>query len=64
MKVAIVGGTGAFGRALAKRLHEIGKDEVLVGSRDSWTVSGAGLTAGPAVAAPFSAPVGSCHDQW
>jgi 8-hydroxy-5-deazaflavin:NADPH oxidoreductase len=34
MKVAIVGGTGSFGRALAKRLHEIGKDEVLVGSRD------------------------------
>jgi len=35
VKVAIVGGTGAFGRALAKRLHEIGKDEVLVGSRDA-----------------------------
>jgi NADPH-dependent F420 reductase len=35
MKVAIVGGTGAFGRALAKRLHEIGKDEVFVGSRDA-----------------------------
>ncbi len=34
MKVAIVGGTGAFGRALAKRLYEVGKDEVLVGSRD------------------------------
>jgi 8-hydroxy-5-deazaflavin:NADPH oxidoreductase len=34
MKVAIVGGTGAFGRALAKRLHEIGEDEVMVGSRD------------------------------
>ena len=34
MKVAIVGGTGAFGRALAKRLQEIGKDEVLIGSRD------------------------------
>ena len=34
MRVAIVGGTGAFGRALAKRLHEIGDDEVLVGSRD------------------------------
>ncbi len=33
MKVAIVGGTGAFGRALAKRLHEVGEDEVLVGSR-------------------------------
>lgn len=35
MRVAIVGGTGAFGRALAKRLHELGKDEVLVGSRDA-----------------------------
>jgi 8-hydroxy-5-deazaflavin:NADPH oxidoreductase len=34
MKVAIVGGTGAFGRALAQRLAEIGKDEVVVGSRD------------------------------
>jgi 8-hydroxy-5-deazaflavin:NADPH oxidoreductase len=34
VRVAIVGGTGAFGRALAKRLQEIGKDEVLVGSRD------------------------------
>ena len=35
MKVAIVGGTGAFGRALAKRLHELGQDEVRVGSRDA-----------------------------
>ena len=35
MKVAIVGGTGAFGRALAKRLHEIGKDEIVIGSRDA-----------------------------
>ena len=34
MKVAIVGGTGAFGRALARRLHEIGVDEILIGSRD------------------------------
>jgi NADPH-dependent F420 reductase len=34
MKVAIVGGTGAFGRALAKRLHQVGEDEVLIGSRD------------------------------
>jgi 8-hydroxy-5-deazaflavin:NADPH oxidoreductase len=34
VKVAIVGGTGAFGRALAKRLQEIGEDEVLIGSRD------------------------------
>ena len=35
MKVAIIGGTGAFGRALAKRLHEIGMDEILIGSRDA-----------------------------
>jgi NADPH-dependent F420 reductase len=35
MKVAIVGGTGAFGRALAKRLVEIGQDDVVVGSRDA-----------------------------
>ena len=35
MKVAIVGGTGAFGRALAQRLVEIGKDEVVIGSRDA-----------------------------
>jgi NADPH-dependent F420 reductase len=35
MKVAIIGGTGAFGRALAQRLHAIGKDEILVGSRDA-----------------------------
>jgi 8-hydroxy-5-deazaflavin:NADPH oxidoreductase len=35
VKVAIIGGTGAFGRALAKRLHEVGKDEVVVGSRDA-----------------------------
>ena len=35
MRVAIVGGTGAFGRVLARRLQEIGKDEVVVGSRDA-----------------------------
>src|SRR3979490_3085581 len=35
MKVAIIGGTGAFGRALAKRLPEIGQDEGVVGSRDA-----------------------------
>jgi NADPH-dependent F420 reductase len=34
VKVAIVGGTGAFGRALAQRLAELGRDEVVVGSRD------------------------------
>ena len=34
MKVAIVGGTGAFGRALARKLHGLGY-EVHVGSRDA-----------------------------
>ena len=34
MKVAIVGGTGDFGLALARRLVEAG-DEVVVGSRDA-----------------------------
>ena len=33
MKVAIVGGTGTFGRALARRLHLLG-EEVRIGSRD------------------------------
>ena len=35
MRVAVVGGTGAFGRALAKRLAEIGQDDIVVGSRDA-----------------------------
>jgi len=35
VKVAIVGGTGAFGRALARRLAERGEDVVVVGSRDA-----------------------------
>lgn len=34
MRVAVVGGTGPFGRAVAARLHESGLD-VIVGSRDA-----------------------------
>ena len=34
MKVAIVGGTGQFGRALARRLHLLG-EEVWIGSREA-----------------------------
>jgi 8-hydroxy-5-deazaflavin:NADPH oxidoreductase len=34
VKVAIVGGTGSFGRALAGRLHVLGED-VYIGSRDA-----------------------------
>jgi 8-hydroxy-5-deazaflavin:NADPH oxidoreductase len=35
MKVAILGGTGSFGRALAARLVAAGEDEVVIGSRDA-----------------------------
>jgi NADPH-dependent F420 reductase len=34
MRIAIMGGTGAFGRALAERLHALGR-EVVIGSRDA-----------------------------
>ena len=34
MIVAIIGGTGTFGRALARRLHQL-DDDVLIGSRDA-----------------------------
>ena len=34
MKIAIVGGTGSFGRALAWRLNQLG-EEVYIGSRDA-----------------------------
>ena len=35
MRVAILGGTGSFGRALAARLVAVGEDEVVIGSRDA-----------------------------
>ena len=35
MNVAILGGTGSFGRALAARLVVLGEDEVVIGSRDA-----------------------------
>lgn len=34
MKIAIIGGTGSFGRALARRLRALGED-VYIGSRDA-----------------------------
>lgn len=42
MRVAIVGGTGPFGRALAARLHEAG-EEVVIGSRDPERAQAAAL---------------------
>lgn len=35
MRVAVVGGTGSFGKALAARLVALGEDDVVVGSRDA-----------------------------
>ncbi len=35
MKVAILGGTGSFGRALAGRLAALGEDDIVIGSRDA-----------------------------
>jgi hypothetical protein len=35
VKVAILGGTGSFGLALARRLAALGEDEVVIGSRDA-----------------------------
>jgi 8-hydroxy-5-deazaflavin:NADPH oxidoreductase len=35
VKVAVLGGTGSFGRALAARLAALGEDDVVIGSRDA-----------------------------
>ncbi len=35
MRVAILGGTGSFGRALAGRLAAVGADDVVIGSREA-----------------------------
>jgi len=35
VKVAVLGGTGSFGRALAMRLVVVGGDDVVIGSRDA-----------------------------
>ena len=39
MKIAILGGTGSFGRALAARLAAVGEDEIVIGSRDATRAS-------------------------
>jgi 8-hydroxy-5-deazaflavin:NADPH oxidoreductase len=35
MRIAILGGTGSFGRALAARIASLGEDDVVIGSRDA-----------------------------
>jgi NADPH-dependent F420 reductase len=34
VRIAILGGTGSFGHALAQRLAAVGEDEIVIGSRD------------------------------
>lgn len=57
MKVAIVGGTGAFGKALARRLREQG-DDVVVGSRDTARAQAIAAEVGVAGAANADAVAG------
>lgn len=57
MKVAIVGGTGDFGLALARRLVEAG-DEVRIGSRDAERAGEAARTVGAAGGAANEEAVG------
>jgi hypothetical protein len=35
MRIAILGGTGSFGHALAHRLAAVGEDDIVIGSRDA-----------------------------
>ena len=49
MKVAILGGTGSFGRALAARLAAAGEDEIVIGSRDGARAAAAAEELGPRV---------------
>jgi 8-hydroxy-5-deazaflavin:NADPH oxidoreductase len=35
VRVAVLGGTGSFGRALAAKLAALGEDEIVIGSRDA-----------------------------
>jgi 8-hydroxy-5-deazaflavin:NADPH oxidoreductase len=49
MKVAILGGTGSFGRALAARLAALGEDEIVIGSRDAGRAAATAAELGGAV---------------
>ena len=48
MRVAILGGTGSFGRALAARLVALGGDDVVIGSRDEERARGTAAELGGA----------------
>ena len=50
MRVAILGGTGSFGRALAQRLATVGEDQIVIGSRDAERAAGVAAELGDNVA--------------
>lgn len=47
MRIAVIGGTGSFGGALARRLDELGEHEVVIGSRDPGRAEAAAARLGP-----------------
>jgi NADPH-dependent F420 reductase len=59
MRVAILGGTGSFGKALAARLVAAGADEVVIGSRDAGRAEEAAAEIGCAGAANADAVRGA-----
>jgi NADPH-dependent F420 reductase len=46
VKIAILGGTGSFGHALAHRLAALGEDEIVIGSRDAGRAQDAAAAVG------------------
>ncbi len=50
MRIAVLGGTGSFGRALAARLAAAGEDDVVIGSRDAARAQAAAAELGGKVA--------------
>lgn len=55
MKVAVLGGTGSFGRALASRLAAAGEDDVVIGSREAQRAVDTAADLGPRVAGASNA---------
>jgi NADPH-dependent F420 reductase len=50
VKVAVLGGTGSFGRAVAARLVAAGRDDIVLGSRDAERAQAAAAELGAGVA--------------
>jgi 8-hydroxy-5-deazaflavin:NADPH oxidoreductase len=59
VRVAILGGTGSFGRGLAARLAAVGEDEIVIGSRDAERAATAAAELGVSGATNAEAVVGA-----